>query len=76
VPAVTAGRVFVSPELPFGFIHEPPSVNRLIGLTWLLHKLYPDQAPGNLRDQVRTFYRQFYQVDPTDAEIGRVLDGS
>jgi iron complex transport system substrate-binding protein len=62
--------------LPFGFIHEPPSVNRLIGLTWLLHKFFPDQAPGNLRDEVRAFYRQFYQVEPTDAEIGRVLDGN
>src|SRR5262245_25748702 len=76
VPAVAAGRVFVSPELPFGFIHEPPSVNRLIGLTWLLHKLYPDQAPGNLREQVRAFYRVFYQVEPTDAEVIRVLEGS
>jgi iron complex transport system substrate-binding protein len=76
VPAIAAGRVFVSPELPFGFIHEPPSVNRLIGLTWLLHKLYPDQAPGNLREQVRAFYRVFYQVEPTDVEIGRELDGS
>jgi iron complex transport system substrate-binding protein len=58
------------------FIFYELAMDRLIGLTWLLHKLYPDQAPGNLCDQVRAFYRQFYQVEPTDAEIGRVLDGS
>lgn len=75
VPAVSAGRVFVAPSVPFGFIDSPPSVNRLIGLTWLLHALYPDQAPGNLRDQVRAFYRLFYQVGLTDAELERLLNG-
>jgi iron complex transport system substrate-binding protein len=25
----------VSPALPFGWIEEPPSINRLIGLAWL-----------------------------------------
>ncbi|WP_225767648.1 iron ABC transporter substrate-binding protein [Inquilinus sp. Marseille-Q2685] len=75
VPAVKAGRVFLSPGLPFGFVDVPPSVNRLIGLTWLLHTLYPEQAPGSLRDQVRGFYRLFYQVDLTDADLDRLLDG-
>lgn len=73
VPAVAAQRVFLSPHLPFGFIDSPPSLNRLIGLTWLLHTLYPDKAPGDLREQVRSFYRLFYQVDPTDADLDRLL---
>jgi len=76
VPAVKAGRVFLSPGLPFGFVDFPPSVNRLIGLTWLLHTLYPEQAPGDLRDQVRGFYHLFYQVDLTDADLARLLDGA
>jgi iron complex transport system substrate-binding protein len=73
VPAVKSGRVFLAPGLPFGFIDAPPSVNRLVGLTWLLHVLYPAQAPGELRDQVRDFYRLFYQVDPTDAQLDQLL---
>jgi iron complex transport system substrate-binding protein len=76
VPAVAAGRVFLAPGLPFGFIDSPPSVNRLIGLTWLLHKLYPAQAPGDLREQVRSFYRLFYQVELTDEDLSRLLDDS
>ncbi len=51
-------------------------MNRLIGLTWLLHKLYPEQAPGDLRQQVRAFYKLFYQVEITDADVDRLLDGS
>lgn len=76
VPAVAAGRVFAAPNLPYGFIDAPPSVNRLIGLTWLLHKLYPGQVQGDLRQQVRDFYKLFYQVDITDADLTRLLDGS
>jgi len=76
VPAVATGRVFPAPRLPYGFIDSPPSVNRLIGLTWLLHKLYPEQAPGDLRQQIRAFYQLFYQVEITDADVNRLLDGS
>ena len=76
VPAVTNKRVFLAPSLPFGFIDSPPSVNRLIGLTWLLHTLYPDQAPGDLKAQVRDFYKLFYQVDLDDSALARLLDGA
>lgn len=74
VPAVKDQRIFLAPGLPFGFVDFPPSVNRLIGLTWLLHTLYPQQAPGDLRDQVRGFYRLFYQVELTDADLASLLD--
>lgn len=74
VPAVRERRVFLAPNLPYGFIDAPPSLNRLIGLTWLLHTLYPDKAPGKLRDQVRAFYHLFYQVEPSDADLDRLLD--
>jgi iron complex transport system substrate-binding protein len=75
VPAVVAGRVFLAPSLPFGFIDAPPSLNRLIGLRWLLHTLYPAQAPGILRDHVRDFYKLFYATDLTDADLGLLLGG-
>jgi iron complex transport system substrate-binding protein len=76
IPAVTVGRVFLAPNLPYGFIDTPPSLNRLIGLTWLLHTFYPDKAPGNLREQVRSFYHLFYQVDLNDVDLSRLLDRS
>ena len=44
-----AGRVHLSPELPFGWVDFPPSVNRLIGLWWLGKILYPDLFPEDLR---------------------------
>jgi iron complex transport system substrate-binding protein len=35
VRAVRAAHVLVAPGLPFGWIEEPPSINRLLGLAWL-----------------------------------------
>ena len=72
VPAIASGRVFLAPSQPFGFIDEPPSINRLIGLTWLTHIFYPSVVAGDLRDQVRAFYHQFYQVDLSDKDLRRL----
>jgi len=75
VAAVRARRVHLSPKLPFGWVDFPPSVNRLIGLWWLAKILYPDQFPEDLRTLTRDFYRQFYHVALSDAQIERVLAG-
>jgi len=75
VAAVRAGRVHLSPKLPFGWVDFPPSVNRLIGLWWLAKILYPELFPEDLRALTREFYRRFYHVSLTDAQIDRVLAG-
>jgi iron complex transport system substrate-binding protein len=33
--AVRDGHAYVAPNMPFGWLDEPPSVNRLLGLAWL-----------------------------------------
>jgi len=73
VPAIETGRVYLAPTLPFGFIDGPPSVNRLVGLIWLLHAFYPDEVKADLRDEVRGFYRLFYQVDLDDDALAQLL---
>lgn len=75
VGAVRAGRVHLSPKLPFGWVDFPPSVNRLIGLWWLAKILYPERFPEDLVMLTRDFYRRFYHVAPSDAQIARVLEG-
>lgn len=35
VRAVRDGHAFIVPGLPFGWLEEPPSINRLLGLAWL-----------------------------------------
>ncbi len=75
VAAVRAGRVYLSPTLPFGWVDFPPSVNRLIGLWWLAEILYPAHFPEDLRALARDFYTRFYHVTPSGADIERVLAG-
>jgi iron complex transport system substrate-binding protein len=75
VSAVRAGRVHLSPKLPFGWIDFPPSVNRLIGLWWLGKMLYPEHFLEDMSTLTRDFYTRFYHVTPSDADIDRVLAG-
>jgi iron complex transport system substrate-binding protein len=75
VAAVRAGRVHLSPKLPFGWVDFPPAVNRLIGLWWLGRILYPEQFPEDLREKTRDFYAQFYHVTLNDEQVERILAG-
>lgn len=74
--AVKEGRVYRAPTLPFGWFDSPPGVNRLMAVTWLTAILYPEKAGFDLRERTREFYRLFYQVDLTDAQLDRLLADS
>jgi len=76
VAAVKAGRVHLSPKLPFGWVDYPPAVNRLIGLWWLGKIFYPDKFPEDIKALARDFYTAFYHVTPTAAQLDRVFAGS
>lgn len=67
--AVRSKRVFLAPSQPFGWIDEPPGVNRLIGLYWLSVLLYPSETLEDVRGQVQDFYDKFYGVKLTDAQV-------
>ncbi len=76
VPAVVAKRVYLAPRLPFGWIDLPPSINRVIGLRWIAHLLYPDKFPEDIHATAREFYKLFYQSEPDAAAFDRVLAGA
>ena len=73
VPAIAGGRLYAAPRQPFGWLDEPPSVNRLIGLRWLAGLLHPQRFDGDLRETVRAFYSLFYQVDLSPAQLDTLL---
>jgi iron complex transport system substrate-binding protein len=76
VPAVAAKRVYLAPRLPFGWIDQPPSINRTIGLRWIAALLYPDKFPEDIRVAARDFIKLFYQVEPDAAALDRILTGA
>ncbi|WP_255448358.1 iron ABC transporter substrate-binding protein [Telmatospirillum sp. J64-1] len=74
--AVREGRVYLAPSLPFGWFDRPPSVNRLIGLRWLLAVLYPDNVQIPLREETRHFYRLFYHQEPSEEQLDQLLSAA
>ena len=73
IRAVRDKRVYLAPTAPFGWIDRPPSLNRVIGLRWLAGLFYPDRLAHDLRATTRDFYRRFYHVDPSDAELDTLI---
>jgi iron complex transport system substrate-binding protein len=73
--AVTGKKVYLAPSLPWGWIDSPPSINRLIGLRWLLSTFYPKEASLDLRADAEAFYALFYRVTLSDAQFDRLLGG-
>ncbi|MCE2999327.1 MAG: iron ABC transporter substrate-binding protein [Betaproteobacteria bacterium] len=73
LPAVRDGRLHLAPQLPFGWIDFPPSLNRLIGLRWLARLLYPEVFSEDLRPIVRDFYSRLYHQTPSEAQLDQLL---
>jgi iron complex transport system substrate-binding protein len=73
IGAVKNARVYLSPQLPFGWFDFPPGPNRIIGLFWLANILYPDVFDDNLRERVAEFHRLFYHQEPTPAQLDTLL---
>jgi iron complex transport system substrate-binding protein len=67
--AVANKRVYLAPADPFGWIEDPPGVNRIIGLYWLTALFYPDQYQEDLRTNARDFYDKFYRINLTDRQL-------
>jgi iron complex transport system substrate-binding protein len=74
VNAVIDRRVYLAPSDPFGWIDDPPGVNRLIGLYWLTSIFYPDTSQEDLRTNVKEFYDKFYGLKLTDAQIEALVN--
>ncbi len=73
IDAVARKQVHLAPVLPFGWIDRPPSLNRVIGLKWLLGLLHPEVAGIDLRREVRDFYRLYYGVELDEQALAALL---
>jgi iron complex transport system substrate-binding protein len=76
LPALRAGRLHLVPRLPFGWLDEPPGVNRLVGLPWLAARLHGAAAGSDEAGRVRAFHLAFYGFAPERAGFERLLAGA
>ena len=73
IEAVTAGRVYEWPALPYSWGARPPSVNRLPGLAWLAYVSAGRPFDLAFENEIKGFYRDFYHLELSDAQLQRLL---
>lgn len=72
--AVKNGEVYEIPHAPFNWFDRPPSVNRIIGIKWLGNLLYPDVYNFNVKEEVKKFFKLFYNYDLNDDEVRELMN--
>lgn len=74
--AIKEERAYLIPSIPYGFLYNPPSVNRLMGLDWLGKLLYPEAKAYDFKieDQLKNFYQHFYHIELSVDQIAEVLN--
>jgi iron complex transport system substrate-binding protein len=76
IPAVKNHRVYLTPTQPYNWFDRPPGMNRIVGIPWTAHVLYPDLFPEDwFKSKAKEFYRLYYQYDLSDGELAS-LTGS
>lgn len=73
IKAVKDKKVYASPELIFSWFDRPPSINQLIGIKWLAQTLYPNYYNLDIKNEIKEYYKVFYNIDLTDEQIDRIL---
>ena len=71
ISAVQNNKVYKIPTIPYNFLNDPPSVNRMIGLSWLGNLLYPEYFEFS-KEKVITFYQLFYHIELDVALINEI----
>lgn len=71
--AVKNGNVYKIPSVPYSFMSNPPSVNRVIGIEWLGNLVYPDLYDCDIVAKTQEFYQLFYHADLDTAAIEAII---
>lgn len=70
VSAVRNQRIYLIPSEPFGWLDQPPGINRLLGSIWLTHILAPERLSAKDTARLITdYFRLFYQYDLSPRQL-------
>lgn len=73
VDAVSAGRVYQWPSLPYGWGARPPSVNRLPGIVWLAYVTRGRSFDAEFRAELQELFKDLYHLELTAAQMQKLL---
>ena len=76
VTAIKNGAYYEVPMGPYNWMGFPPSVQRLLGMTWMAKILYPTAADYDLYTEVSTYFQMFYHCELTQEQYDALVGGS
>ena len=71
--AVKNGNYAKAPYGPYNWMGFPASVQRYLGILWLLKTLYPDYVDYDLFTEVNRFYELFFHCTLTEEQYRAIL---
>ncbi|WP_291953354.1 ABC transporter substrate-binding protein [Campylobacter sp.] len=64
--AIQNKNVYLAPNKPFGWLGQPPSINRILGALYLTHKLAPHKLnASDYKQFIREYFKLFYDYKLT-----------
>lgn len=72
--AVKQGKVYRIPSAPYSVMSNPPSVNQILGISWLGNIVYPEQYNFDIAEKFQSFYKDFYSIDLTPEQAKELLN--
>ena len=72
--AIQNGLLFEIPHRPFNVFDRPPTVNRVVGVKWLAHLIYPELYPYDIRQEFKEVYKRFYRISLSDEQLEEILE--
>ncbi|MDO5563724.1 MAG: ABC transporter substrate-binding protein [Eubacteriales bacterium] len=73
INAIKNKNYYKVPASPYNIFGFPPSVQRMLGLTWCMYTLYPENCDFDIRDEFKKFYQMFYHANLTDEMLDKIL---
>ncbi len=74
INAVKNNKVYLIPKKPFNWFDRPPSFMRVLGLQWLMTKLYPEHYSLDIKEEMKRFYKLFLNVSLSPKQINDILE--
>ena len=71
--AIRSGNYAEVPYGPYNWMGFPPSVQRYLGILWIMKTLYPQQASYDLKAEVLRYFRLFYHAELTDEQYTAIV---
>jgi len=77
IKAVKEKQVYLSPQSPFKWIDKPFGANTVLGILWTGKVIYPEKYSDiDLKEEVKSFYKEYYHYDLSDEEVKDMLESS